>query len=50
MPGPPYVASPSLIAYRRSAPRRGEANDELYVDELGHSMQELERWRSDGLI
>jgi crotonobetainyl-CoA:carnitine CoA-transferase CaiB-like acyl-CoA transferase len=50
MPGPPYVASPSLIAYRRSAPRQGEANDELYVNELGHSIQELQRWRSDGLI
>ncbi len=50
MPGPPFLAEPSLIAYHRSAPHLGEANQDLYVHELGHSIRDLERWRSDGLI
>ncbi len=50
MPGPPFVAQPPLIDYHRSAPHLGEANEDLYVRELGHSMRDLERWRSDGLI
>lgn len=50
MPGPPFVASPSLIAYHRPAPLLGEHNQDLYVDELGHSIRDLERWRSDGLL
>jgi crotonobetainyl-CoA:carnitine CoA-transferase CaiB-like acyl-CoA transferase len=50
IPGAPFVSTPPLIAYHRSAPLLGAANEELYVRELGHSTQELERWRSDGLV
>ena len=50
IPGPPYVSSPPVIAYRKSAPLLGEANEAVYVGELGHSMRDLERWRADGLI
>jgi hypothetical protein len=39
-----------VIAYRKSAPLLGEANEAVYVGELGHSMRDLERWRADGLI
>ncbi len=50
IPGPPFVSDPSLIAYRRPAPRLGEANEQVYDHELGHSVGELERWRADGLV
>ncbi len=50
MPGPPFLAAPPLITYHRSAPLLGEANEDVYVRELGHSVGDLERWRSDGLI
>jgi crotonobetainyl-CoA:carnitine CoA-transferase CaiB-like acyl-CoA transferase len=50
MPGSPFLSTPPLIAYRRSAPLLGEANDEVYVKQLGHSIRDVERWRSDGLI
>ncbi len=50
IPGAPFLAAPSLIAYHRSAPLLGEANEDLYVRELGHSKRDLERWRSDGLV
>jgi crotonobetainyl-CoA:carnitine CoA-transferase CaiB-like acyl-CoA transferase len=50
IPGPPFVSAPALLAYHRSAPRLGEANEEVYVHELGHPKESLERWRCDGLI
>jgi formyl-CoA transferase len=50
LPGAPYVASPPLIGFRRSAPRLGEHNEAVYVGELGRSPDELQRWRADGLI
>jgi crotonobetainyl-CoA:carnitine CoA-transferase CaiB-like acyl-CoA transferase len=50
IPGPPFASVPGMIAYHTSAPRLGEANEEMYCDELGHSKESLERWRSDGLV
>jgi crotonobetainyl-CoA:carnitine CoA-transferase CaiB-like acyl-CoA transferase len=50
IPGPPFASAPPLIAYRRSAPRLGEANEDVYVDELGYPWHDLERWRADGLV
>jgi crotonobetainyl-CoA:carnitine CoA-transferase CaiB-like acyl-CoA transferase len=50
LPGAPFVADPPLIGYRRSAPRLGEANEDVYVAALGHSERALEEWRSDGLV
>jgi crotonobetainyl-CoA:carnitine CoA-transferase CaiB-like acyl-CoA transferase len=50
IPGPPFLSEPPLIAYHKSAPRLGEANEDVYRRELAHSTHDLERWRSDGLI
>jgi crotonobetainyl-CoA:carnitine CoA-transferase CaiB-like acyl-CoA transferase len=50
LPGRPFLSEPSLIAYRRPAPSLGEANEEVYLHELGYSVGELGRWRSDGLL
>jgi crotonobetainyl-CoA:carnitine CoA-transferase CaiB-like acyl-CoA transferase len=50
MPGAPFRSSPSLTSFRRSAPALGGSNEEIYVHELGHSLAELEHWRSDGLV
>ena len=50
LPGAPFVSSPPLISYRRAAPGLGQHNDEVYAGELGYSAEELEKWRSDGLI
>jgi formyl-CoA transferase len=50
LPGRPFMSSPNLINYERSAPRLGEANEDIYVHELGHSRDELAKWQADGLI
>jgi formyl-CoA transferase len=50
MPGAPFASSPPLISYRTSAPTLGEANEDVYVRELGHKIADLERWRSNGLV
>jgi crotonobetainyl-CoA:carnitine CoA-transferase CaiB-like acyl-CoA transferase len=50
IPGPPFMSSPPLLSFRKSAPLLGEANEELYMQELGHLERELRRWRSDGLL
>jgi crotonobetainyl-CoA:carnitine CoA-transferase CaiB-like acyl-CoA transferase len=50
LPGRPFLSEPPLIVYRRSAPALGEANEEVYLRELGCSPDELGRWRSDGLV
>ncbi len=50
MPGPPFLSSRPLTAFRRPAPRLGEHDDEVYRLQLGHSADDLARWRSDGLV
>ncbi len=50
IPGRPFLSEPPLIAYRSSAPGLGEANEEVYLYDLGCSADELRRWRSDGLV
>jgi crotonobetainyl-CoA:carnitine CoA-transferase CaiB-like acyl-CoA transferase len=50
LPGRPFLSEPPLIAYRRPAPALGEANEEVYLRDLGYPPRELERWRSDGLV
>ena len=50
LPGAPFVSVPPLLGYRRSAPRLGEDNEEMYVRELGYSARDLENWRIDGLL
>lgn len=50
LPGAPFVSSPSLMAFRRPAPRLGEHNEDVFCGELGLSTDEVEKWRSDGLV
>jgi crotonobetainyl-CoA:carnitine CoA-transferase CaiB-like acyl-CoA transferase len=50
IPGRPFAAVPPLVHYRKAAPVLGEANEDVYVGELGHSPDELEDWRAGGLI
>ena len=50
LPGAPFVSVPPLIGYRRSAPRLGEDNEEIYVNGLGYSPRDLGNWRIDGLV
>ena len=50
IPGRPFISEPPLVAYRRPAPSLGEANEEVYLRDLGCTTSELERWRSDGLV
>jgi crotonobetainyl-CoA:carnitine CoA-transferase CaiB-like acyl-CoA transferase len=50
LPGRPFLSEPPLIAYRRPAPGLGEANEEVYLHDLGYSAGELGRWKSDGLV
>ncbi|MBA2528370.1 MAG: CoA transferase [Euzebyales bacterium] len=35
---------------RRVGGELGECNEEIYVDELGHDLDELEGWRTEGII
>jgi crotonobetainyl-CoA:carnitine CoA-transferase CaiB-like acyl-CoA transferase len=50
MPGLPFLSDRALLSYRRSAPGLGESNTEIYVQELGRSMDELQKWQADGLV
>ena len=50
MPGAAFTSSQALFAITGAAPRLGEHNDEVFVDELGHSIDELASWREDGLV
>lgn len=49
-PGPFARFSETPVRYRRPAPRIGEHNFEVYVDELGHSPAELAAWRAEGVV
>jgi crotonobetainyl-CoA:carnitine CoA-transferase CaiB-like acyl-CoA transferase len=50
LPGAPFRSSPALFEITRAAPRLGEHNHDVYVDELGHTTDELRYWRDDGLV
>jgi crotonobetainyl-CoA:carnitine CoA-transferase CaiB-like acyl-CoA transferase len=49
-PGPGFRATPPLHRLGRPAPRLGEHNHDIYVDELGHSAGELASWRECGRV
>jgi crotonobetainyl-CoA:carnitine CoA-transferase CaiB-like acyl-CoA transferase len=49
MPGPPFASSRPLTAFRTPAPRLGEHDDEVYRLRLGHTADDLARWRGEGL-
>ncbi len=48
--GTPLKLSETPGRIRWLAPMPGEHNEEIFVDLLGHSKDELERWRADGVI
>jgi crotonobetainyl-CoA:carnitine CoA-transferase CaiB-like acyl-CoA transferase len=50
IPGPSVHSSVPLVEYRRPSPALGQANVEVYVDELGYSAATLEDWSSRGLV
>jgi crotonobetainyl-CoA:carnitine CoA-transferase CaiB-like acyl-CoA transferase len=50
MPGQPFASSRPLTAFRRPAPRLGEHDDEVYRLQLGHTADDLARWREEGLV
>ncbi len=49
-PGPPYRLSETPITIRRPAPRIGEHNIEIWVEELGISQEDLIVYASEGAI
>ena len=50
MPGPAVHSSNKLLSYRRPAPTLGESNRDVYVEELGRSVDELREWNISGLV
>ncbi|HLG66275.1 MAG TPA: CoA transferase [Acidimicrobiales bacterium] len=50
LPWKSFSSTPRLLELRRPAPSLGEHNVEVFVDELGHTRDELERWRATGLV
>ncbi len=50
MPGRPFKASPDFLSFRREAPQLGQHNDDIFIDELGHSAVDLARWRQSGVV
>ena len=50
IPGAPFVSAPDLMARGEPAPRLGQDNAAIYIDELGHSGADLRAWQADGLI
>ncbi len=49
-PGPPYRLSKTPWAIRRRPPAIGEHNVEVYVDELGLSLDDLQRLTAAGVV
>ena len=50
MPGAPFQMRATPWRLRRPAPLVGQHNDEVYIEELGHRRQDLDRWRAAGVI
>ena len=48
--GTPLKLSETPGQIRWLAPMPGEHNDDVYVGLLGHSKEELARWRAEGVI
>jgi len=48
--GTPLKLSETPGQVRWLAPMPGEHNEEVFVRLLGHSYEDLDRWRSDGVI
>jgi CoA:oxalate CoA-transferase len=50
MTGTPLKLSETPGRVRQLAPMPGEHNEEIFVGLLGHSREELERWRAEGVV
>ena len=50
VPGVTVKMSKTPGRVRMLAPMPGEHNDDVFVGMLGHSREDLERWRADGVI
>ena len=48
--GTPLKMSETPGRVRRLAPMPGEHNEEVFVGMLGHTREELARWRDEGVI
>jgi formyl-CoA transferase len=48
--GTPLKLSETPGRVRWLAPMPGEHNEHVFVDLLGHSKEELARWRADGVV
>ena len=48
--GTPLKLSETPGRIERLAPAAGEHNEEIFVGMLGHSQEELERWRAEGIV
>ncbi len=50
MPGPPYRLSATPVEIRRPAPRIGEHNQQVWVDEVGIPFEDLSTYAGEGAI
>jgi crotonobetainyl-CoA:carnitine CoA-transferase CaiB-like acyl-CoA transferase len=50
MPGRPYRSTPDMFSFRRGVPALGEHNADIYLQELGHSEDQLQKWAEDGVV
>ena len=49
-PGTPYKFSETPCRIERAAPMLGEHNEEIYIDRLGHTKDELRKWGATVVI
>ncbi|PON17381.1 hypothetical protein C2W62_13550 [Candidatus Entotheonella serta] len=49
-PGAPFKMSVTPWQLRRPAPLLGQHNDEVYIERLGYTRSDLDRWQADGVI
>jgi crotonobetainyl-CoA:carnitine CoA-transferase CaiB-like acyl-CoA transferase len=49
LPWRSFASEPPVLRLRRPAPLLGEHNMEVFVDELGYSSDDLQRWKEAGL-
>ncbi|ETW94554.1 MAG: hypothetical protein ETSY1_34370 [Candidatus Entotheonella factor] len=49
-PGRPFNMSQTPWQLRHAAPLLGQHNDEVYIELLGHTRDDLDRWQTDGVI
>jgi crotonobetainyl-CoA:carnitine CoA-transferase CaiB-like acyl-CoA transferase len=45
-----FRSAPALLELRRPAPRLGEHNHEVYIDELGFTVAQVQEWGKAGIV